>query len=67
VTPEFHGLDDVGHGYDLVSAEERRLAVTLGRHCGDWVTSFYTWMPSAFMIAQVAIGVASNPDLPAAA
>ena len=24
--------------------------MSLGRHCGDWVTSFYTWTPSAFMV-----------------
>jgi 2,3-dihydroxybiphenyl 1,2-dioxygenase len=49
---ELFSLDDVGQGYDLVSgeAEEKsRLAVTLGRHCGDYVTSFYTWNPSGFM------------------
>ena len=49
---ELYSLDDVGQGYDLVSgeAEEKdRLAVTLGRHCGDYVTSFYTWNPSGFM------------------
>jgi 2,3-dihydroxybiphenyl 1,2-dioxygenase len=50
---ELYSLDDVGQGYDLVSgeAEEKsRLAVTLGRHCGDYVTSYYTWNPSGFMI-----------------
>jgi len=47
---ELFSLDDVGQGYDLASAEEDRLAVSLGRHCGDWVTSFYTWTPSAFMV-----------------
>ncbi len=47
---ELFSLDDVGQGYDLASAEEGRLAVSLGRHCGDWVTSFYTWTPSAFMV-----------------
>jgi hypothetical protein len=50
---ELFSLDDVGQGYDLVSgeAEEKsRLAVTLGRHCGDYVTSYYTWNPSGFMI-----------------
>src|SRR5258708_12501977 len=41
---------DVGQGYDLACGEEGRLAVTLGRHCGDFVTSFYTWNPSGFMI-----------------
>ena len=47
---ELYSLDDVGQGYDLASAEDGRLAVSLGRHAGDWVTSFYTWSPSAFMV-----------------
>ena len=47
---ELFSLDDVGQGYDLASAEDGRLAVSLGRHCGDWVTSFYSWSPSAFMV-----------------
>jgi 2,3-dihydroxybiphenyl 1,2-dioxygenase len=47
---ELYSLDDVGQGYDLAADEEGRIAVTLGRHCGDFVTSFYTWNPSGFMI-----------------
>ena len=47
---ELFSFDDVGQGYDLAGAEDGRLAVTLGRHCGDFVTSFYTWNPSGFMI-----------------
>jgi 2,3-dihydroxybiphenyl 1,2-dioxygenase len=47
---ELFSFDDVGQGYDIASGEEGRLAVTLGRHCGDYVTSFYTWNPSGFMI-----------------
>jgi 2,3-dihydroxybiphenyl 1,2-dioxygenase len=47
---ELYSLDDVGQGYDLAGAEEGRLAVTLGRHCGDYMTSFYTWTPSGFMV-----------------
>jgi 2,3-dihydroxybiphenyl 1,2-dioxygenase len=57
---ELFSLDDVGQGYDLAAGgageamgdaggEPSRLAVTLGRHCGDFVTSFYTWNPSGFM------------------
>jgi 2,3-dihydroxybiphenyl 1,2-dioxygenase len=46
---ELFSLDDVGQGYDLAGGEDGRLAVTLGRHCGDFVTSFYTWNPSGFM------------------
>src|SRR5262249_56073070 len=40
---------DVGQGYDLAMAEEGRLAVTLGRHTSDFLTSFYSWTPSDFM------------------
>jgi 2,3-dihydroxybiphenyl 1,2-dioxygenase len=47
---ELFSLDDVGQGYDLAQAEDGRVAVTIGRHCGDFVTSFYTWNPSGFMI-----------------
>ena len=46
---ELLSLDDVGQGYDIAAGEDGRLAVTLGRHCGDFVTSFYTWNPSGFM------------------
>lgn len=47
---EHFSLDDVGQGLDLALAEEGRLAVTLGRHCGDYMTSYYTHTPSGFMI-----------------
>jgi 2,3-dihydroxybiphenyl 1,2-dioxygenase len=47
---ELFSHDDVGQGYDIATGEEGRLAVSLGRHCGDYVTSFYTWNPSGFMI-----------------
>ena len=47
---ELYSFDDVGQGLDLALAEPGRLAVTLGRHCGDYMTSFYTWTPSKFMI-----------------
>ena len=47
---ELYSFDDVGQGYDIAQGEEGRTAVTLGRHCGDWITSFYTWTPSAFMV-----------------
>nr|MDQ6917621.1 VOC family protein [Pseudomonadota bacterium] len=47
---EHFDLDDVGQGYDLASQQEGRVAVTLGRHCGDYMTSFYTRTPSGFMI-----------------
>jgi 2,3-dihydroxybiphenyl 1,2-dioxygenase len=46
---EHFSLDDVGQGLDLTLKEEGRLAVTLGRHCGDYMTSYYTHTPSGFM------------------
>jgi 2,3-dihydroxybiphenyl 1,2-dioxygenase len=46
---ELYSLDDVGQGYDLAQAEPGRVAVTLGRHSGDYITSFYSWNPSGFM------------------
>ena len=47
---ELFNFDDVGQGYDLALADEGRVAVTLGRHTSDFITSFYTWTPSAFMV-----------------
>ncbi len=47
---ELYSFDDVGQGYDLAMAEEGRLATTLGRHTSDFLTSFYSWTPSDFMV-----------------
>ncbi|MPZ55402.1 MAG: biphenyl 2,3-dioxygenase [Rhizobiales bacterium] len=47
---ELFNLDDVGQGYDIAQSEEGRIATTLGRHTSDYLTSFYTWTPSAFMV-----------------
>ena len=47
---ELFSFDDVGQGYDIAQLEEGRISVTLGRHAGDFVTSFYTWNPSGFMM-----------------
>ena len=47
---ELYSFDDVGQGYDLAMAEEDRLAVTLGRHTSDFLTSFYSRSPSGFMV-----------------
>jgi 2,3-dihydroxybiphenyl 1,2-dioxygenase len=46
---ELFSLDDVGQGYDLAVAEDK-VATTLGRHTSDYMTSFYSWTPSKFMI-----------------
>jgi 2,3-dihydroxybiphenyl 1,2-dioxygenase len=47
---ELYNLDDVGQCYDLATAEEGRVGVTLGRHINDEVTSFYANSPSGFMM-----------------
>ena len=47
---ELFSFDDVGQGYDLALGEEGRVAVTLGRHTSDFITSFYSWTPSSFMV-----------------
>jgi 2,3-dihydroxybiphenyl 1,2-dioxygenase len=46
---ELFSFDDVGQGYDLALSEDR-VAVTLGRHTSDYITSFYSFTPSAFMV-----------------
>jgi 2,3-dihydroxybiphenyl 1,2-dioxygenase len=47
---ELYSFDDVGQGYDLAQGDKEKIAVTLGRHSGDYVTSFYTWNPSGFLV-----------------
>lgn len=47
---ELFSFDDVGQGLDIANTEVGRIATTLGRHCGDYITSFYTWNPSQFMV-----------------
>ncbi|WP_152798079.1 VOC family protein [Pigmentiphaga sp.] len=47
---ELCSLDDVGQGYDIASCEADRVAVTLGRHINDFMTSFYVRTPSPLMI-----------------
>jgi 2,3-dihydroxybiphenyl 1,2-dioxygenase len=42
-------LDDVGQAYDLALGIENRVAVTLGRHVNDFMTSFYARSPSGFL------------------
>jgi 2,3-dihydroxybiphenyl 1,2-dioxygenase len=59
---ELMSLDDVGQGLDLALAEEGRLAVSLGRHAGDYMTSFYTHTPSGFMVEYGWGGKAIDPD-----
>ena len=46
---ELYSFDDVGQGYDLALGEDR-VSVTLGRHTSDFITSFYSFTPSDFMV-----------------
>jgi 2,3-dihydroxybiphenyl 1,2-dioxygenase len=46
---ELFSFDDVGQGYDIALKEDR-VGVTLGRHTSDFLTSFYSYTPSAFMV-----------------
>ncbi|MBN9085131.1 MAG: biphenyl 2,3-dioxygenase [Rhizobiales bacterium 65-9] len=47
---ELFSLDDVGQAYDLAQGEEGRIGATLGRHTNDFMTSFYAYTPSCFMV-----------------
>jgi 2,3-dihydroxybiphenyl 1,2-dioxygenase len=47
---EVFSLDDLGQGYDIALGQEGRVATTLGRHTSDFITSFYSWTPSGFMV-----------------
>jgi 2,3-dihydroxybiphenyl 1,2-dioxygenase len=59
---ELDSLDDVGQAYDLAQLEEGRVAVTLGRHSNDHMTSFYARSPSGFMIEYGWGGRSIDPD-----
>ncbi len=61
VMMEYFAMDDMGHGWDIAQVNER-VAVTLGRHAGDDVLSFYTWTPSKFMIESGWGGKVIDPD-----
>jgi 2,3-dihydroxybiphenyl 1,2-dioxygenase len=43
-------MDDVGQTYDILPVEGVALGATLGRHTNDFMTSFYMFTPSGFMI-----------------
>lgn len=47
---ELMQFDDVGHAYDLADHRDEEIGVTLGRHTNDYMTSFYTYSPSKFMV-----------------
>jgi 2,3-dihydroxybiphenyl 1,2-dioxygenase len=47
---EVASLDDVGRGHDIVGEHHLPLAMSLGRHPNDLMTSFYVRSPSGFEI-----------------
>ncbi|MBV9250862.1 MAG: VOC family protein [Acetobacteraceae bacterium] len=47
---ELYSFDDVGQAYDLALADPGRVAVTLGRHPNDLMTSFYQRTPSDILV-----------------
>jgi len=46
---EVFSFDDMGQGYDIALGSDR-VATSLGRHTSDFITSFYTFTPSGFMV-----------------
>ena len=58
---EFFSLDDVGQSYDLAQTSDR-VAVKLGRHPNDFMTSFYMRTPSKFLIEHGWGGREVGPD-----
>jgi 2,3-dihydroxybiphenyl 1,2-dioxygenase len=61
VMMELYSLDDVGQGLDIAIAEDR-VATTLGRHAGDFMTSFYSQTPSKFMVEYGWGGQTIDPE-----
>ena len=59
---ELFNLDDVGQGYDLALGDPERIATTLGRHANDYMTSFYAWTPSRFMVEYGWGGRSIDPE-----
>src|ERR1043166_921287 len=46
---EVFSFDDMGQGYDIALGSDR-VATTLGRHTSDFITSYYSFSPSGFMV-----------------
>jgi extradiol dioxygenase len=55
-------LDDVGTALDIVNQRKMRLAMTLGRHTNDLMTSFYVRTPSGFEIEYGTGGLVVDDD-----
>jgi 2,3-dihydroxybiphenyl 1,2-dioxygenase len=59
---ELYALDDVGQAYDRAQLRDEVIAVTLGRHTNDFMTSFYVATPSGFMVEYGWGGRMIDPD-----
>ena len=59
---EVSTLDDVGTALDIVNARELPLAMSLGRHTNDLMTSFYVRTPSGFEIEYGTGGLLVDDD-----
>jgi 2,3-dihydroxybiphenyl 1,2-dioxygenase len=59
---EVRSLDDVGTALDIVNARQLKLAMTLGRHTNDLMTSFYVRTPSGFEIEYGTGGLLVDDD-----
>jgi len=59
---ELFNLDDVGQAYDIALQNPESIGSTFGRHTNDYMTSFYSWSPSGFMVEYGWGGRLVEPD-----
>jgi len=59
---EVTSLDDVGTALDVIAARQIPLAMSLGRHTNDLMTSFYVRTPSGFEIEYGTGGIVVDDD-----
>lgn len=59
---EVASLDDVGSALDIANDRQLKLAMTLGRHTNDLMTSFYVRTPSGFEIEYGTGGLVIDDD-----
>jgi 2,3-dihydroxybiphenyl 1,2-dioxygenase len=59
---ELFSLDDVGQAYDIALKDPDSIGSTFGRHTNDYMTSFYSWSPSGFMVEYGWGGRLVEPD-----
>ncbi len=59
---ELYYLDDVGQAYDLALGKPDMIGTTLGRHVNDYMTSFYSWSPSNFLVEYGWGGRSIDPE-----